>query len=303
MKHLALHEFGHSFVNPPGETHRKDLAKYSALFDPIAAKMQQQAYGDWLTCVDEHVIRAIHIRLTVVEEGKDAAASLLAGERSRGFAYIEPLCRKLEEYEQHRDKYPTLDSFYPQIIGVFKSLSEQKLGPEFYVISFVGTINAVAADKKALVLILPTHEADAESQAKMQEFATRMHDKFWKDAPVLTDDEALKKDLSDKAVVAYGTMTGNSWLASLAADLPFKIEADRIVADKEYAGDHLRFITAWPNPKNPEKGILIYTAQQAADVVGINSVFHGPTDFVIAKGNEVLQSADYMKRDGKWTFK
>ena len=303
IKHLAWHEFGHSFANPLGEKFDKELRKCSSLYDPIEPRMREQAYGDWMTCVHEHVVRAVEIRLLVAEQGKDVEEGLIAGERARGFAYIEPLCKKLEEYEQHRDKYPTLESFYPEIIGVFKSLSEQKLGPEFYQVRFPGTINAVSMDKKNLVVILPTHESDSEAQRTLQDFARSMHDKFWKDAPVFTDDEALKQDLSGKAVVAYGTISGNSWIASVSADLPFKIESDRIIADKEYTGDHLRFITAWPNPKNPQKGVLIYTAQQTADVVGINSVFHGPTDYVIAKGTEVLQAADYVKHDGKWTFK
>jgi hypothetical protein len=303
IKYLAWHEFGHSFANPLGDKNQKELTKYSSLLDPIAQKMKEQAYGNWMTCVNEHVVRAVEIRLLVAEQGEDAEEGLMAGARSRGFAYIEPLCKKLEEYEQHRDKYPTLESFYPEIVGVFKSLSEQKLGPEFYQVRFPGTINAVSMDRKNLVVILPTHESDSEAQRKLQDFARSMHDRFWKDAPVFTDDEALKQDFSGKSVIAYGTMTGNSWIAGLSAELPFKIEADRIVADKEYTGGHLRFITAWPNPKNPQKGILIYTAQQAADVVGINGVFHGPTDFVVAKGNEVLQAGDYVKHDGKWAFK
>ncbi|MFQ5983206.1 MAG: hypothetical protein ACE5KS_07520, partial [Woeseiaceae bacterium] len=45
-----------------------------------------------------------------------------------------------------------------------------------------------------------------------------------------------------------------------------------------YTGEDLRFITAWPNPQNPEKGVVMYAAQRAQDVVGINAVFHGPTD-------------------------
>ena len=36
------------------------------------------------------------------------------------------------------------------------------------------------------------------------------------------------------------------------------------------------------------------------DVVGINVVFHGPTGFVIARGGEVLQSANYEKAGGAW---
>jgi len=302
FKQLAWHEFGHSFANLLGEKYDKELQKCSSLFDPIEPKMREQAYGRWLTCVNEHVVRAVKIRLAVADQGKDGSEGLIDGERAKGFAYIKALCRKLEEYEKQRDKYPTFESFYPELVAVFKSLSEQKLGPEFYLIPFRGSIKSVARDKQS-VLIVPTHEADADVQDEIRQFVQRVRDQFYKESPILTDDEALKQDLSDKAVVAYGTMTGNSWLASLSGGLPFKIEPKQVVADTAYPGQHLRFITAWPNPRNPKKGILIYTAQQAADVVGINSVFHGPTDYVVARDKEVLKAADYVKKNGRWTFR
>ena len=301
IRHLAWHEFGHSFVNPLSERFWRELEASSSLLKPIEQKMSKQAYGQWGNCVNEHIIRAVEIRLMVQQQGKGAEEILICEERVRGFAYIEPLCRKLEEYEQHRDKYPTFESFYPQIIGVFKSLSEQNLGPEFYRVFFGGTINS--AMYVADVLVIPTHEADPAVQKKIQDWVERVHQGFYKKAVILSDDEALKQDLSGKTVVVYGTMTGNSWLASLSADLPFKLESDRIMADKEYPGEHLRLIAAWPNPKNEEKGIVIYTAQQAADVVGINGVFHGPTSFVVATGTDILQADNYVRRDGKWTFK
>jgi len=74
------------------------------------------------------------------------------------------------------------------------------------------------------------------------------------------------------------------------------------VADKVYQGTDLRFISAWPNPQNPKRGILIYTAQQAGDIVGINSVFHGPTDYVVARGTTVLKAYNYKKNKDNWSF-
>jgi hypothetical protein len=119
----------------------------------------------------------------------------------------------------------------------------------------------------------------------------------------LTDQEALKKNLSGNSLLVYGTMKGNLWLAQYLDKLPVKVESDKIVADTVYLGTHLRFITAWPNPQNPKKGIVIYTAQQAEDVVGINAVFHGPTDYAIANDTDVLKQGNYNKEKGEWGFK
>ena len=48
--------------------------------------------------------------------------------------------------------------------------------------------------------------------------------------------------------------------------------------------------------------MVFYMAQCPEDVPYINSVFHGPTDYVIAKGREVLLSANYTKQNGTWSL-
>nr|MBC8230115.1 DUF4932 domain-containing protein [bacterium] len=242
-------------------------------------------------------------RLAYREIGKEAGEEALQNEKIKSFVYVEALCKRLEQYENQRDKYPTFVDFYPELIKVFEEFSEKEFGDDFYSIPFTGTINAVSADRKSVILIIPTHENDKAVQDKIHAYVKGIHDKFFKDSLILTDEEALKRDLSTNALMVYGTTTGNLWLAQHIAELPVSVEADKIVADTVYSGAHLRFISAWPNPQNPQKGVCIYTAQQAEDVVGINGVFHGPTDYVIAKGTEVLKAANYKKQDGRWAFK
>lgn len=48
--------------------------------------------------------------------------------------------------------------------------------------------------------------------------------------------------------------------------------------------------------------MVIYTAQRADDVVGINRVFHGPTDYVLAHGQAVVNAANDVKKGNPWTF-
>jgi hypothetical protein len=302
FQQLAWHEFSHSFVNPITERYEKQIAKYSSLFDHIAEKMKKQAYPDWETCVREHIVRAVSTRLAYREGGKEAGEEALQYEKSQGFAYVEALCNRLEQYENHRDKYPTFVDFYPQLIDVFKELSEKRLGDDFYSIPFTGTINAVVTDEKS-VLIIPTHESDKAVQDEILAYVQKIRDKFFKDSAILPDEEALKKDLSSNALIVYGTPTGNRWLAQHLAELPVRIESNQIVADTIYPGTHLRFLSAWPNPQNPKKGVVIYTAQQANDIIGINHVFHGPTDYVVASDSVVLKAANYKKQNERWTFK
>ncbi len=125
---------------------------------------------------------------------------------------------------------------------------------------------------------------------------------FLPQTPIITDAEAIKRDLADNSLIIFGTINGNLWLKKNAAKFPFKIEAKRVVADNVYDGTDLRFISALLNPQNPQRGILIYTAQQAKDVVKINSVFHGPTDYVVAKETNVIKAGNYKKDKNKWSF-
>jgi hypothetical protein len=127
-------------------------------------------------------------------------------------------------------------------------------------------------------------------------------DRFYQNNPLITDKEALDWDLSKYAVIMYGTPEGNLLLAKYIGGLPVTIEKEKILADKVYEGENLRFITAWPNPHNSKRGFLIYSAQRAEDIPGINSVFHGPTDYVIAQELEVLHSGDYKKNEDAWKF-
>jgi hypothetical protein len=58
----------------------------------------------------------------------------------------------------------------------------------------------------------------------------------------------------------------------------------------------------WPNPQNQSKGVVIYTAPQARDIMGINGGFHGPTDYVVAKNSDALTAGYYIKKSAAWTF-
>jgi hypothetical protein len=301
LRHVALHEFGHSFVNPTTESFRQEVARYESLYEPIREKMSAMAYPRWEVSVNEHIIRAVTTRMVYNREGQEEGDRVMEIERTRGFVYVPALAAKLELYEADRDRYPDFASFYPELIAAFEELSELDIVAEFGLDKFGGTINAVTEISTAVVLIVPTNEVDPEAQAKIHEYVTQVQQMLYKNVPIISDREALERDLSENAIVAYGTMTGNLWLAQLADDLPVRIEPGRIIADSVYPGENLRFITAWPNPYNPARGITVYTAQRAEDVVGINSVFHGPTDYVIAEGTERLREGYYTK-DGTWRF-
>lgn len=125
FRFTAWHEFSHSFVNPLTEENLSEINKYIDLFSPVAEKMRSQGYSKWEISVNEHIVRAVTSRLTFLNEGKDAYDEIISIEKFRGFNYVEALCEKLEEYENNRDVYKSFKDFYPQLIEVFKELSEK----------------------------------------------------------------------------------------------------------------------------------------------------------------------------------
>lgn len=307
FRYLVYHEFSHSFVNPLTGRYLDEVNRYQKLYRPIAEIMKANAYTDWETCVNEHIVRAVTARLLLIHDSGDIYRKTLGQERTNGFYYINDLCDKLAEYETNRDKYGSFDEFYPELINVFRDLSERDLGDDYYRIEYTGPIDATFNMRLPVVLIYPTSEKDQDVQDRIREYVNGikdfMKDRFTFDTEVISDEKALVSDLADKNIIAYGTVEGNLFLRRYADRFPFTVRDDCIIADKEYAGDSLRLLTGLPSPVNSKNAIIIYTAQKAEDIPGINAVFHGPTDYVVARGEEVLASGDYTgKEDGKWSF-
>ncbi|HOT74529.1 MAG TPA: DUF4932 domain-containing protein, partial [Candidatus Wallbacteria bacterium] len=301
---LVWHEFGHSFVNPLTEMNSAEINLYKKLFDPIAKQMAEQAYPEWQTSVNEHIIRAVCARLSAINLGESEYSGDINYNKSRGFAYIEDLCSVLTLYEQQRSKYAEFKSFYPQVTALFKKLAESNLTEEYYKLKFTGTINAaLSLEPASYILVVPDGEKDAKINAQIVKGAEAVKKMFMKSAKILKGSEALKLDASKHSFVAYGTKEGNSFIKKHMEAIPVKLDSNEIELKEKIAGANLRFITCWPNPADSARAIIIYTAVKAEDIVGINSVFHGPTDYVAADGEKILKSGNYKKAGGKWTLK
>lgn len=126
FKHLLLHEFSHSFVNQITERYTYQINQSQVLFDPIKTQMAEQAYGNWETCVNEHLVRINVIRMSVRIDGEGVKESLLSAEKSKGFIYITELDSLMQRYESNRLEYPTYEDFYPEIIKLFNTLADIK---------------------------------------------------------------------------------------------------------------------------------------------------------------------------------
>ena len=134
---FTWHEFGHSFVNPLSDKYFDKVKSMNNLFEPIKENMTKQAYGEWQTCVNEHVIRAVVVRLVelhydtqfskfLLEEMQletKPSAFLLENELMQGFIYIKPLFEKLKNFETQRDENNiTFTDYYPELLNALDNI-------------------------------------------------------------------------------------------------------------------------------------------------------------------------------------
>jgi hypothetical protein len=111
---LALHEFGHSFVNPALEKGSND-SRLARIFKPVSKVMAKQAYTNASTFLNEMTIRAATIagerELGMLSD--EATLAAFKTERRKGFYPINRAASLLNDYESQRDRYPDFSSYAP----------------------------------------------------------------------------------------------------------------------------------------------------------------------------------------------
>ena len=91
------------------------LRKTEPAFEPIRKRLTEMMYPEWETCVNEHIVRAITVRLAHREFGYSAGRKASISENRRGFKYVNDIAKLLARYGDQRTQYPTLADFYPEI--------------------------------------------------------------------------------------------------------------------------------------------------------------------------------------------
>ena len=120
---FVWHEFGHSFVNPLTDKHSDKVASLDKLFEPIKEDMTKSAYGAWSSCVNEHVVRAVVVRLCELHVHSQLSKAILEDELRQHFIYIEPLIEKLKDFENQRSKSNiTFTEYYPELLNALDNL-------------------------------------------------------------------------------------------------------------------------------------------------------------------------------------
>lgn len=119
---ILVHELTHSYVGPLLEPFRSQLeSSGDKLYQATQAEMQRQAYASAGTVLNESLTRAATAQYILEHQGAEALADDVDDEENRSFVWTGALVETLGKYAADRARYPTLDSFMPQVVACFKA--------------------------------------------------------------------------------------------------------------------------------------------------------------------------------------
>lgn len=121
---FVVHEFAHSYVNHLVEKHRQAFGESGEqIYQTVAERMRRQAYPNGKIMIDESLVRVSVVRYLLAHGGPEAAAREVEEQKKLSFLWMGELSDLLAKYEADRDRYPTLDSFLPEVASYFRSLA------------------------------------------------------------------------------------------------------------------------------------------------------------------------------------
>jgi hypothetical protein len=117
---VMVHELAHLYVNPAADKFAAQMEKSASLiYQPVAAAMQRQSYGNWRTMLNESLVRAATIEYVGEHDGPEAAHTVIRKENAQSFFWMSGLVDLLETYRKDRQQYPAFESFMPRVVEFF----------------------------------------------------------------------------------------------------------------------------------------------------------------------------------------
>jgi len=207
--------------------------------------------------------------------------------------FTDALAKKLEEYEQNRGKYPTLDSYYPELLKALDGFSVSSVKD---LLNTDLTINGLSREARSVVYEIP----DDERRADAVRFIERMHERFFSKLEMIDatklDDAALKDKLKGNFIL-YTAMGEKARLfKATTQSLHIEIDGGTFRWNGVTAPvSDLRVILVGKNPYG-DGNCVVYAAGCNRLLDGINGVFHGPCSYHIFQGDKLLKEGFYDEK-------
>lgn len=129
---ILIHEVCHSFVNPllDEEANAAMIQKAGQqLFQLSRQAMMRQAYNNWQILINESLVRAsVVVYMLDNGFGKKVAGNLITMEMmNNGFLWMPELVSALRLYSANREKYATLNDYYPEITRSLAKYADEEV--------------------------------------------------------------------------------------------------------------------------------------------------------------------------------
>lgn len=126
---IIVHEFCHSYCNPLVDKNITQFyPKANSYYQLVEDKLHSQAYGAPSTVIYETLVRASSFQYESLHNKKDIYILMdINRNKCNGFLWIANLYESMDYYNLHRDKYPTLESYMPNIIKLHNNLDVDSL--------------------------------------------------------------------------------------------------------------------------------------------------------------------------------
>ena len=299
---LVAHEMAHGYVNPVVEAHLGTLSAVAApIFARVEPAMARAAYPSWKLMTFESLVRASTILFAEARLGSAQTIATLIEDEATGFLWVNDLADHLDERRTERGGRD-FSADIPAVVEFFAALEESYQRGGLPRPRFRGPIGAALNPQgvRRLAILAP-------QGGELATYVTEIRKMLKADGPMLGHAEVDWPKLSGRPVLLYGTPSTSPVVAEFLAAAAIEVSADKIVIDgRAFPGTDLVVIACRPHPGDPSQGAVIYAAHDETALIGVNSLRHGPTDWVVGRrsGKQIgaVASGHFEKsRAGSWT--
>ncbi len=266
---LLVHEYAHGFINPLFDAQEDAwLPQAQRQFRPVRGQMRGQAYTTASTYAHETGVRAIEVLYALDQGGPKAACDEARRHADQGFYAVVPVSVSLDAARQKG----VLEGNIPELGLAFDLAKPPPARP----------INDVLREALSGTLV-------ARQDGLLGRYVGSIAEQFFVPAGAALMDPSTLQALPQTAAVVYGTPESIPGLSDLLVANGWSVGTDRIVGPGGIDVQASTLIVALERDGLPP--IVGYVAADEMDLIGINSVFHGPTSYVVAQRTDQLWEA------------
>ena len=124
---VCFHEFSHLYLNPLGQEYFQNI-DLSNVFNEALKNGLQNCYNNWITLINEYMVRAVQIFLDIDIMEKDYIKQLILNHQKIGYIHIEEIINLLK----NKNNYNNFKEFYKkEIVNYFIKLNNRLAESKF----------------------------------------------------------------------------------------------------------------------------------------------------------------------------